>query len=60
MRVTNVLTEQQALELVAYLLSAAEITLFEPDLYGPFLTCRRFVRGFADRDEGLEAAGLRE
>ena len=36
LRVTNVLTEQQALELVAYLLSAAEITLFEPDLYGPF------------------------
>lgn len=30
------LTEQQALELVAYLISAAEITLVEPDLYGVF------------------------
>lgn len=32
----GVLTERQALELLAYLLSAAELTLFEPDLYGPF------------------------
>lgn len=30
------LTEQDALELMAYLLSSAELTLVEPDLYGVF------------------------
>lgn len=30
------ITQQQALELVAYLLTSAELTLFEPDLYGVF------------------------
>lgn len=31
-----VLTESEALELVAYLTASAEISLVEPDLYGPF------------------------
>lgn len=30
------ISEQQAVELLAYLLSAAELTLVEPDLYGVF------------------------
>jgi hypothetical protein len=31
-----VLTEPEALKLVAYLTASADISLFEPDLYGPF------------------------
>jgi len=30
------LTETEALQLLAYLTASAEITLLEPDLYGPF------------------------
>jgi hypothetical protein len=30
------LTEEQALELLAYLTASADISLFEPELYGPF------------------------
>lgn len=30
------LTEQEALELLAYLTASADISLFEPELYGPF------------------------
>lgn len=32
----NGVTEQQTVELLAYLLSSAELTLVEPDLYGVF------------------------
>jgi hypothetical protein len=31
-----ILTETEALQLIAYLTASAEITLLEPDLYGPF------------------------
>ena len=31
-----ILTETEALQLLAYLTASAEITLLEPDLYGPF------------------------
>ncbi len=30
------MTEAEALKLVAYLTASADITLFEPELYGPF------------------------
>src|SRR6185436_9883348 len=31
-----VMTEAEALKLLAYLTASADISLFEPDLYGPF------------------------
>lgn len=50
-----ILTETEALQLLAYLTASAEISLVEPDLYGPFRlidACSKLAERVLQHDPG--------
>jgi hypothetical protein len=59
----GILTEEEALGLLAYLASAAELTLIEPELYGSFRlvdAASRLLSHLADRASGPRGDLYRE
>jgi hypothetical protein len=61
--VEGVLTEEEALDLLAYLASSAELTLIEPDLYGSFRlldAASRLLSHLAERTPVPRRDGYRE
>ena len=57
MSVNTCLTEQEALEFLAYLTASADISLHEPELYGPFRlidAASRLVGYVLENDPGNE------